>query len=363
MKKRILNWAWYGFENFGDDLLLNTMIQELSCIPDTELCFAMNTVYDLTNDQVLQCQRSYKKLFFGIKDYDCLIFGPGGLFPFQNTAKCLIILLCTLWWRLRGKRVIFFGIGISSRMNKLNSFLWKITARISNAFLTRSKGLKECLRTNRITEMPDAAFASRIVEPRSTYNHGTVGIAVANLGESDTANYTESVGIWKELVQRLVKDGKSVDLIAFTKGTDDKLADDISRSLDGESIEKVHVYHYEQMDVVIPKWADYEQTICMRFHSLVLSLLAGVAPLPIAYGDKTVTLAQDCGLSDYIIYWNTAHSSYLGGIHSTTALDIYEHATKEQGRREAVLQTIEPYRKRTVQSSIDAFDFLKKHLQ
>lgn len=27
--KRILLWGWYGFENLGDDLLLDTMMQQL----------------------------------------------------------------------------------------------------------------------------------------------------------------------------------------------------------------------------------------------------------------------------------------------------------------------------------------------
>lgn len=50
----------------------------------------------------------------------------------------------------------------------------------------------------------------------------------------------------------------------------------------------------------------------MRFHSLVLSILAGVPAVPIAYGHKTFSLAEMCGLKDYTLIWNTFQEEYYG---------------------------------------------------
>lgn len=36
MGKRILNWGWYGFNNFGDDLLVRAIISNIKT-PDREL--------------------------------------------------------------------------------------------------------------------------------------------------------------------------------------------------------------------------------------------------------------------------------------------------------------------------------------
>lgn len=59
-------------------------------------------------------------------------------------------------------------------------------------------------------------------------------------------------------------------------------------------------------------WNSYKFAICMRFHSLVLSILNGVPAIPIAYGHKTYSLAEKCGLSDYTLVWNTYQSEYFG---------------------------------------------------
>ena len=48
----------------------------------------------------------------------------------------------------------------------------------------------------------------------------------------------------------------------------------------------------------------------MRFHSLVLSILAGVPAVPIAYGHKTFSLAEMCGLKDYTLICNTFQEEY-----------------------------------------------------
>lgn len=50
----------------------------------------------------------------------------------------------------------------------------------------------------------------------------------------------------------------------------------------------------------------------MRFHALVLSLLAEVPTIPIAYGQKTYLLAQKGGLSEYVLIWNSFQKEYYG---------------------------------------------------
>lgn len=50
----------------------------------------------------------------------------------------------------------------------------------------------------------------------------------------------------------------------------------------------------------------------MRFHSLVLSILAGVPAIPIAYGHKTFSLAEMCGLKNYTLIWNIFQDEYYG---------------------------------------------------
>ena len=62
----------------------------------------------------------------------------------------------------------------------------------------------------------------------------------------------------------------------------------------------------------------------MRFHSLVLSILAGVPAIPIAYGHKTFALAEMCGLKDYTLIWNTFQDEYYGEKIDITSEQILE---------------------------------------
>lgn len=84
--RRILLWGWYGFENLGDDLLLDTMLQHLQ----GEITVPMNKSYALQN--VNEVSRSYKELVLGAFKNDVLIIGPGGLFPFDNKRRCFFII-------------------------------------------------------------------------------------------------------------------------------------------------------------------------------------------------------------------------------------------------------------------------------
>lgn len=116
-KQKILNWAWYGFENLGDDLLMNTMLRHIH----GDVTVPMKTPYAMPN--VKQVKRSYKELVLVAFHYDVLIIGPGGLFPFDNRFKVLIYYLITRLWILKGRKVIFFGIGISEDMSSISAVL------------------------------------------------------------------------------------------------------------------------------------------------------------------------------------------------------------------------------------------------
>lgn len=74
----------------------------------------------------------------------------------------------------------------------------------------------------------------------------------------------------------------------------------------------VHPIYYKDADDAVSNWNQYKFAICMRFHSLVLSILAGVPAVPIAYGHKTFPLAEMCGLKDYTLIWNTFQDEDYG---------------------------------------------------
>lgn len=93
--QKILLWGWFGFENLGDDLLLNTMLENLSPYSGT-ITVPMRSQYDIKYQNVKQIERNYAALLREIPHNDMLIIGPGGLFPFDNPSKVAIYFFTAL---------------------------------------------------------------------------------------------------------------------------------------------------------------------------------------------------------------------------------------------------------------------------
>ena len=85
--------------------------QAFDVISITELC-------KIANVSRITFYTHYKDKFALLDDIfnDMLIIGPGGLFPFDNPSKVAIYFFTALLWKVFGRKVAFFGVGISERM-------------------------------------------------------------------------------------------------------------------------------------------------------------------------------------------------------------------------------------------------------
>ena len=206
----------------------------------------------------------------------------------------------------------FFGVGISERMNPLSSRIWKVIAQKSDLFITRSPGVVERLNireSDRIHTMADTVFASDL-KFKTCPCENKVAIFIANLEQPGMEKeYQTVVKTWEDVVSALLDKGYLVDLFAFTRGTDDRMASDIAVSFRKREI---RVICYKDAFDAIVDLKRYKITISMRFHALVLSLLAEVPTVPIVYGHKTYALAEKSGLSEYVMIWNNFQKEYYG---------------------------------------------------
>lgn len=319
--QKVMLWGWFGFENLGDDLLLNTMLTNLSS-DRRFITIPMSIEYDIVIDNLKQINRSYKELFKGAFNNEVLIIGPGGLFPFDNAKKVFIYLMVTLLWKMLGHRVVYFGVGISDHMSFLSRKLWGMIAFLSDLFITRSPHVIENLGLSEASKkhtMADTVFASNLPFAECC-SEDRVAVFVANLKQQGMEKeYNATVKTWQEIVSALLDRGLTVDLFAFTKGTDDKLVSDIATAfIEGG----VHTIFYEDALNSVTELKKYKFTISMRFHALVLSMLAEIPTIPIAYGQKTYSLAQKGGLSEYVLIWNSFQKEYYGHTQDMSANDL-----------------------------------------
>lgn len=158
--KKMLLWGWYGFENLGDKILFDAMLQHLQ----GEITVPMNKSYALQN--VNEVSRSYKNFVLGAFKNDVLIIGLGGLFPFDNKAKVLLYYIVSGLWKTLGQKVIFFGIGILERMSNVSAALWQRMAQRADLFSPRSQKVLNRISVDEtafVHSMADTVFASNVV--------------------------------------------------------------------------------------------------------------------------------------------------------------------------------------------------------
>lgn len=361
--KKILLWGWFGEENIGDDLLLNTFLAKIandSC----EITVPMATKYAFAQSNIHEIQRTYTALFYEAIKNDTLIIGPGGLFPFDDIPKLIVFLNAICIWKLLNRKVIFFGIGISEKMSRFSTFLWRQIIRKADLFLTRSPDLLEKIgvrESKTVHTISDTAFASNIKFRKGEKSKCAL-VSVANIySDKNSSAFHDSVNVWSYIVQRIIAEGYNVDLVAFTKGLDDELIVAIKENL--TLLENhIHIINYTTLQNSLDSWGEYSFSVCMRFHALVLSILADVPPFPLAYGHKTYSLAKLSGLEEYTMIWNCFQKQYYG-VNIEFSIDKFnqkfeQFLSNQNNIRTALVQE----REKHVESALQSFYELENSL-
>ena len=329
-------------------MLLSTMVEHLIAHNNSYmLTIAMHKQYSAikSKSNVRQVEWKYGKLLSEAKNNDILIIGPGGIFPTENTKKLIFLEAVVEHWKLHGKRVCFFGFGVNDNISKSNIKLWRHIAKRSDCFATRnSRFLRSASisESKRIFTMPDVAFASDIYEYRNKEKDdespNRIGIAVANLSPEIIDKQTD---VWTHVVKSLIDQKYYVDLIAFYKDSDDLLINRIYSNISDNT--KVRLFEYKNVNKAIKNWNSYYLTICMRFHSNVISTLFNVPFLPIAYGVKTKNLAEDIGVGEYVFFWNESNSGYLSQSYKASSDEIISNCMKALADRDIIQDKTESY--------------------
>lgn len=317
---RIYLFGWFGFKNIGDDLLLAGMLDFFSRyeVQSLEVAVRESGYLETLFSQYAiarPVKRNYVDMFRAAFRCDCLVIGPGGLFPQDNLPKVIVFLLLTFIWRLLRRRVVFFCVGGNSRQRPLSALIWRLIASMSNLFISRDENL---LQGASIAQKPnvfsaaDAVFGiagtlnTTISLRRDNACHG-IALALANLfdfdGGPDYEAFVESCSL---IVRHAQRRGYEVTLLTFTAKSDGQLNADIETR-----VPSVRVLGYEDTLAELKNLSKYTLVVGMRFHSVVLSLLQGVPVIPVAYADKTKRLALSCGLSSMLTLFCRSASEYF----------------------------------------------------
>lgn len=292
MDKRVCISGYYGFDNFGDEAILKTLVENLKKFKEKPniTVFSSNpskTSKELNVNSVYSfCIKDIIKSLF---NSDYLISGGGSLLQDTTSVKSLIYYLGIIALaQILGKKTIIFAQGIGPIRNE---YLEKLTAFI----LKKAKYItvRDEKSLNWLSYW--GINATKCYDP--VWNIGTSTVQKSNvigiqLREFPTLT-EEIIDKLAYLVNNYYSD-KEIHLLSLQN----KLDLNICKKLKGKLKNKnVKVIENSSNEKIIEDLAKLDVLIAMRFHACLIGIKNGVKLLPINYDIKVEQLAKEFDLN------------------------------------------------------------------
>lgn len=294
--------GWFGFKNLGDGLLLQQAVNAIGAVDGVNRIEIGVDKHDYLDDflninvDIVYSSRGMGYLFQSAFSNDALVIGPGGLFPHRNPIKVFVYLLLTGWWKVLGKKVLYFGLGATSLQDSFSINCWRHIASHSDAFLARDSDLLNACgirETDTLYSAADAVFLGSDGDCIQT-NQRIVAVAFANLYNRGEDGFDSFEADCAKLVKHLAEQTDKVELLSFTAGADEDLNKQIAGSL---GFSNVVALSYEGTLDAVSHLRKYSLVLGMRFHSVLLSARDGIPVVAISYAHKTERLLSSLGFS------------------------------------------------------------------
>lgn len=312
-------WGYYGFDNFGDDLILQTLIGQFSRSAPCRDPLSI-TVFSQKNElkplrgnhiRAAIVPRSAKALLSAAFSLDILVIGPGGLFPHKNFFKLAFFAFCAAVLRARKRTFALYGLGIGCgnfRSHALRPVLF-LLFHLSRPIVLRqriSSNLPEWVyRDAGIVEsydflLTDASLLNHWHPRKEAGRRPSIAVCLANVFPSDAG-----LEVRKAFADSMVRNlrwlqccGYDLAFFSLSSMGDEALNREIMAQMDSKSCTHM-AYGAVDCPAVLDAFCKTSLVIAMRFHALVTATMIGVPVYSIAYSEKTEDLCESLGISEY----------------------------------------------------------------
>ncbi len=305
MTNKIVISGYYGFDNFGDEIILKILTENIKkYIPSAQITvFSVNPRKTSANLGV-NSVHSFK-LFNVVKEIlnsHTLISGGGSLLQDITSAKSLIYYLCIILSAvIFRKKIIIFAQGFGPIKNK---FLLQITTYL----LRQAKYItvRDNISLNQLKQLK--ITAEQCFDPVWNINlkeipkENKLGIQLrqsklVNDNFLNTLAYSVSENFFDKKISLLSLQNIQ-DLDVCKKFKEELLQ--INGNLNIEIIENT------SNEKMIEEISKCSEIISMRYHACLIAIKCGIKLLPLNYDIKVETLAKEFNL-DYIDLNNTSN--------------------------------------------------------
>lgn len=290
MSKKVVISGYYGADNFGDEAILEVLIQRLK--KDEADITVLSTNPDKTaKTHGVNSIHSFKlgKVMSALSKCDILVSGGGSLLQDATSVKSLFYYLWVIFMaQFYKKQVLIFAQGIGPINNKIGEFFTKkllkncrwISVRDDKSlFLLRGWGLKPELVCDPLYDL----------EVAGSTPSNRVGIQLRSF-----KSLTEKLLI--TLANRVAIEfaDKEIEIYSFQDSLDLEVCQHFEQLLLSVNPNlKTTVISGKTPKEIIKLIASLEYMIAMRFHAILIALKYGIKTLAINYDYKIEAICND----------------------------------------------------------------------
>ena len=300
--------GFHGFGNLGDEMILAGIEVLLRPVPITVTAIfggpglAGTTAFPDADRHVMARLLPSPAALRVLRRVDLLLLGGGGLINDHWPAVIPRYLAWIVAARIAGAEVAWIGVGVGPIRRRAWRWLARLAAGLSSTVLVRDHASARLLGgpSSRIRVIPDPAL---LLERPATRDRtawlGMIGRPPVHAGGPDEDGMLDllvslaAAGRSAGLEPRLLMMAPSVDH-AFTMRLADRLEADGPRP----AIEVLGPTPEGAAEQI----ASMRAVVSVRLHGLLLSALAGVPCVPIAYDAKVTAAAEQLGIGDLVIH-------------------------------------------------------------
>ena len=293
-KKRCVISGYYGFKNFGDEAILSVLVKKLQNDSHTVTIISFDPEYTKSKfKHVLSIKTfDFKNIIAAIFKSQVLISGGGSLLQDVTSKKSLLYYLSIIFLALiLRKQVIIFAQGIGPINSRIGEFFTKILLQNCTYISVRDKKSHDLMQKWGINSdlLCDPIFSVNV--PDNSKNK-TVAIQLRDFK-----------GMSNDFLDRLADSVSknfsdyNVEIYSFQDSIDLEICKTFEQNLNMLNPDiKTTVLAGMSNSEIIESLSKSEYLISMRFHAIIIGLLAGVKTLGINYDVKVEKLAKEFNL-------------------------------------------------------------------
>ncbi len=279
--------GYYGYKNFGDEAILEVLVEHLKNIGCQDITvFSSDVKYTENKLKVNAVKRfDISNVVKTIKNSDILISGGGSLLQDATSLKSLIYYSAIIALGLLfNKTVIIFAQGIGPLNSCAAKFIVKNLLKYCTYVTVRDENSFKLLESFKVkSDLVCDPIYSLSVKDRNC--DGSVGI---QLREFKTMNYN----LLQKLVMLIVNKfpNKKIKIFSLQKTQDYELSKKFESMLKSM---KPDINTEIIEDNIIENISTLEYLFAMRFHAILVALKYGVKTCAINYDIKVEKIAND----------------------------------------------------------------------